>query len=181
MLNDHQPFEEWLLSEATLTPEETIELQEHLRSCESCRRLSLAWEGVEGLLNNSPVVSPAPGFIRRWEMRLAEERARAHRKQTLLILSFGAVGVLLSVLVLGILLLPIIQYPLPFVLIWTYQLVTSFYFVSSVGGALGTVLRAIYELMPPSLWVAICVAIGSLCVLWIVAYQKLTSPRRVML
>lgn len=181
MLNDHQHFEEWLFSAAALTPDEKTRLQEHLRSCESCRRLSYAWGDVEEQLMDSPLVSPAPGFTRRWEARLAGERVRAHRRQTIATLSLGAGVVLVLLSALGILLLPLIQYPLPYVLISVYQLVTSVYYVSSIGEALGTLLHTVYKLMPPTLWVAASVALGSMCLLWIVALQKLTSPRRVIL
>ncbi len=181
MLKDHQFFEERLLTEATLSPEEALQVQEHLQTCESCRRLSYAWEEVEEQLEKSPIVSPTPGFIRRWEVRLAEEQERIRRQQTTLILSFSLGGAVLSLLIVGFLLLPLLQSPYPYFLVWAYQVVTSFYFASSVSLALGTVIQTIYEIMPPTLWIAVFIATGALCALWIFTLQKLTSPRRVIL
>jgi predicted anti-sigma-YlaC factor YlaD len=181
MLKDHQYFEERLLTEATLSPEEAVQLQEHLQTCESCQRLSRAWREVEEQLVKSPVVSPAPGFIRRWQVRLMDEREKIRRRQTTLILSLCVGGAILSLLVVGFLLLPLIQSPYPYFLVWTYQVVTSIYFASSMSSALGTVMQTIYELMPPTLWIAVCIATGALCALWIFTIQKLTSPRRVIL
>ena len=181
MLKDHQYFEDRLLSEATLSPEEAFQLQEHLLTCDSCRRLSHAWGEVEDQLEKSPVVSPAPGFMRRWEARLVDEREEIHGRQTALILALCAGGAILSLVVVGYWLLPLIQAPLPFFLVWSYQFILSFYDASSIGAALGTVMRTIYALLPPTLWVAICIATGALCALWIFIIQKLTAPRRVTL
>jgi hypothetical protein len=44
---------------------------------------------------------------------------------------------------------------------------------------LGTVARTLFGLVPGSLWAAMLVALGSLMVIWIVSFRKLTSPRRV--
>ena len=179
MANNHLLIEEWLLSAANLTPQEHVQLQEHLNSCESCRQLSEAWQEVEYQLKAAPMRSPEPGFILRWQNRLAQEQQRSQRLQTVTVLALGVGAALSLVLLLGLLALPVIRNPLPYLMVWSYQLTTSFYFFSGVGRALGTVARTLFGLVPGTLWAAMLVALGSLMVIWIVAFRKLTSPRRV--
>jgi predicted anti-sigma-YlaC factor YlaD len=181
MANNHLLFEEWLLSAGSLTPEEHGTLQEHLKSCESCRQLSEAWQEVEYQLESAPMRSPEPGFTRRWQARLAQDQLRLQRRQSIYLLAFGG-GIALALLILiGVWAWPLVNNPLPYLMVWGYQLTTSFYFVSDVGRALGTVARALLGLVPGTLWVAMLVALGSLGVIWIVTFRKLTSPRRVII
>lgn len=181
MANNHLLIEEWLLSASDLTPEESHQLQEHLKSCESCRQLSEAWQEVEYRLKSAPMRSPAPGFTIRWQQRLVEDRSRRQRWQTISIFALGSGVALALLVVLGVWAWPVFQNPLPYLMLWSYQLTTAFYAISGVGQVLGTVTRAILRLVPGTLWVALLVALGSLGVVWIVAFRKLTSPRRVVL
>jgi predicted anti-sigma-YlaC factor YlaD len=179
MANNHPLIEEWLLSGSSLTPEEHVQLQEHLKSCESCRQLGEAWQETEYRLKSAPVASPQPGFTSRWQARLAQEQLRRQRLQTVYMLMLGGGVALGLVLLLGLFAWPIVGNPLPYLMVWSYRLTTSFYFFSGVGRALGTVARTLFGLVPGSLWVAMLVALGSLQVIWIVAFRKLTTPRRV--
>jgi predicted anti-sigma-YlaC factor YlaD len=179
MANNHLLIEEWLLSASSLTPEEHTLLQEHLKSCESCRQLSEAWQEVEYQLKAAPVRSPEPGFTSRWQGRLAQDRRRQQRLQTVYIFTLGGGIAMALILFLGVWAWPVVRSPLPYMMVWAYQLTTTFYLFSGIGRALGTVARTFVGLVPGTLWVAALVALGSLGVIWIVAFQKLTSPRRV--
>jgi len=181
MANNHLLIEEWLLSASSLTPEEHQLLQEHLKSCEDCRLLSEAWQEVEFRLKASPMRSPEPGFIDRWQLRLADDRLKQQRRQSLSTLALGGAAALVLLVILGVWAWPLLRDPLPYLMLWSYQLITTFYRISGVGQALGTVARAIFGLVPGTLWVALLVALGSLGVIWIVTFRKLTSPRRVIL
>lgn len=181
MANNHLLIEEWLLSASDLTPEESHQLQEHLKSCESCRQLSEAWQEVEYRLKSSPMRSPQAGFTARWQQRFVADRLRRQQWQTVSMLAVGG-GIALALLAtLAVWAWPVVQNPLPYLMLWVYRLTTIFYTLSGVGQALDTVVRAILRLVPGTLWVAILVALGSLGVIWIVAFRKLTSPRRVIL
>jgi hypothetical protein len=181
MANNHLLIEEWLLSASDLAPEQSQQLQEHLKSCESCRQLAEAWREVEYQLKTSPMRSPEPGFTARWQRRFVEDHLRRQKWQAISIMAVGGGAALALLTALAIWLIPVVQNPLPYLMLWSYQLTTTFYTVSGVGGALGTVVRAILRLVPGTLWVALLVALGSLGVIWIVAFRKLTSPRRVIL
>jgi len=180
MANNHLLIEEWLLSTSSLTPEEHTQLQEHLKSCESCRQLSEAWQEVDYQLKAAPMRSPEPGFTGRWQARLAQDQLRRGRRQAIYVLALGGGIALALILFLGVWAWPVIRNPLPYLMVWGYQLTTTFYFVDGVGRALGTVVRTLLGLVPGTLWVALLVALGSLGVIWIVAFRKLTSPRRVI-
>ena len=179
MANIHLPLEEWMLSGENLSSEEARLLQEHLDTCKSCQILSLSWTEVHTELVRATMKSPLPGFSRRWEARLATDRSRRDRKQgiTLFVLSAGFAFVLMTVL--GMWALPLLQAPLPFALLWVYQLATTYAYVTSIGAAIGTVVGKLYNLVPWTMWTALVVFSGSLGLLWIVTYRKLTSPWRV--
>ena len=96
---NHQPFEEWLLSDENLTPEEEQALQAHLETCEECPQLIEAWQEVRSEIRRLPEVAPAPGFSKRWEARLEAERIRRQRRLTWFLLALsglGAIGVALG-------------------------------------------------------------------------------------
>ena len=180
MANNHLLIEEWLLSASSLTPEEHVLLQEHLKSCESCRQLSDAWQEVEYQFKVAPMRSPEPGFTGRWQTRLAEHQLRLQRRQAIYVLALGGGIALVLLAFLGVWAWPLVRNPLPYLMVWGYQLTTTFYFFSGVGQALSTVVRTLLGLVPGTLWVALLIALGSLGVIWIVAFLKLTSPRRVI-
>jgi hypothetical protein len=77
----HQPFETWILDQGTLSCEEQRTLQAHIENCEQCRRLDRRWQAVRNELRARPMVSPAAGFSKRWQVGLAERHAREQRRQ----------------------------------------------------------------------------------------------------
>ena len=135
---------------------------------------------MEYQLKSAPLRSPEPGFTNRWQARLAQDQLRFQRRQSIYMLALGSGVALALVILIGVWAWPLIKNPLPYLMVWGYQLTTSFYFFSDVGRALGTVARALVGLVPGTLWVAMLVALGSLGVIWIVAFRKLTSPWRVI-
>jgi len=177
----HQPFEDWLLSEATLSLEENQALREHLQTCESCRKISTALQGVDHQLHKAPTFSPAPGFSQRWMARLVADQVKRKRRQTFLILLFSVGGAGLLFAIVGLALIPYIEFPMPAILAWVYRLVTMFSTVSSTVNVITTVVTTVFEVVPLTLWIGILVALASLSALWIVAFQQLTSPRRITL
>jgi anti-sigma factor RsiW len=176
---NHQPFEDWLLSRETLSPEEAEQLQEHLQNCQACTLLSVALREVDRELHAAPVLSPAPGFADRWMRRLEAERRQLHRRQTFIVmfLSIGGAMSLLALLLLAI--FPVLRSPLPVFLAYVYELTSSFTVASVLGRALATVLKVLFDMIPATQWAAIWVAFAGLGALWIVAMHRLILPRRV--
>lgn len=101
---DHQLFESWLFESKQLNPQQKLQLETHLSSCKHCRDLASAWQHVETQLNQSVMVSPDPGFAKRWKASLPSRKI-AHQKEDgrrwLLELSGGAALTLLVLIVLN--------------------------------------------------------------------------------
>jgi len=74
---NHRPFEDWLLEDQNLTNEQERELQAHLRTCTSCAAIAES----NLALHSTRTVSPAEGFVSRFEMRLAEQRKATRIRQ----------------------------------------------------------------------------------------------------
>jgi anti-sigma factor RsiW len=177
---NHLPFEEWLLSTETLSPDETRQLQDHLQNCQACTLLSVALREVDRELHAAPVYNPAPGFVSRWQAHLKAERLQHHRRQTFIVMFLSIGGAMSLLTLLALAAFPVLRSPLPVLLAFLYELTSTFTFASAIGEALITVMKAVFEIIPATQWAAIWVALAGLGVLWIVALQRLTMPRRVI-
>jgi anti-sigma factor RsiW len=96
---NHQPFEDWLLSDEALDPEQETNLRQHLTGCPKCTTLSQALQSVEQEMKRAPQVSPTPGFTGRWQARLAEKRAQKQRRLVWWAIGFNlsaALGIFLA-------------------------------------------------------------------------------------
>jgi hypothetical protein len=174
MANDHQLFEEWLFSDESLYPDDSSSLEDHLKGCEPCRSLSVAWGEVEKQINRTPRVSPSPGFADRWQMRLAADQLKRHRRQALSILFFSVIGAAVLIVLLAAILAPAFKSPLPLLMVWAYQFVSLILFASLLGDALLTFTRTVFGVIPSSFWIGFLVTVGSLGLVWILAFRKLT-------
>ncbi len=103
---NHQPYENWILDEIQLTPQEEDSLNQHLKECQGCYQLSNSWNKVRAQIKSTPV-KPAPaGFVRRWNEQLATRQKDQERRQarTLFIsLASGAGAIMIA---LAVILLP---------------------------------------------------------------------------
>ena len=176
---NHLPFEDWLLSGETLSPEEAGQLQEHLQNCQACTLLSVALREVDQELHAAPVLMPTPGFANRWMSRLQAERRQLHRRQTFLVMFLSIGGAMSLLALLSLAVFPVLRSPWPVFLAYLYELTSSFTVASVLGEALATVLKAVFEIIPPTQWAAIWVAFAGLCALWVVAMHRLILPRRI--
>jgi anti-sigma factor RsiW len=77
---NHQPFEEWLLSEEPLDETQAQALQAHLDQCQECAPLAQAWKSVRYELSQAPEAAPALGFTQRWQTRQAQRRFERQRR-----------------------------------------------------------------------------------------------------
>ena len=140
---NHQPFETWIYNEERLEPEEQQKLNDHLQSCEDCRRLSLALEGVRQTFSAAPSPAPAPGFTQRWQARLAGHKQMVQQRR-MWILTLALFG-LASLISLGILLLQFGQ------INWFYeisQIIANFSLFAARINQIWVVFRSINETLP---------------------------------
>jgi hypothetical protein len=129
---NHQPYEDWILDEVQLTPQEQDSLNEHLKECHECFKLSHSWNKVRAQIKSEPV-KPAPvGFVQRWNSNFADRQKQQERRQarTLFIsLASGAGAIMIA---LAVILLP------------------DFSFISLIVGFLSTIVKVFSGI--ESLW-----------------------------
>lgn len=83
-MNDHHYYESLIFSDEPLDDSERKSLADHLESCESCRGLQEGWESCASLFMDAQAVSPASGFVDRWDehyqQKRAEETGKTYRR-----------------------------------------------------------------------------------------------------
>ncbi len=178
---NHQPFEEWLLYSETLSPEDAKSLKEHLSLCADCQMLADALQAVESELRHTIALEPAPGFASRWLARLEVDRIKYNRRQTLGIMLFCIGGAMAFVMLLALQLTPLVGSSGPILLALAYEFISTFALVAVFGQAFFTLTRTLFQLLPPTQWAAIFLAMACLGMVWVVSLQRLTSTRRVVL
>ena len=174
---NHLPFNDWLLSNAILTPEQDELLQDHLRNCVECRQTHQSLIEVSHIFYNSAQVEPLPGFSHRWQERYDSLQER-HKKRNAWIL-FGVAGGM-AILFLSMLfwsLSSLINSPVvvltSLVYLWTYSQV----FLKDMGQLL--LISVKYLPTISALGILLFTGFSSMVmVLWIVTYRRLTAKRR---
>ena len=180
---NHQPFETWLLSDETLSPENACALEAHLRTCTHCQQLQDGWLGVADTFDAVPDVEPAPGFVNRWQAHLEAdrqmERVALYRWQSWIMLILIANVVAGLVFWLGTQVITTFESPTQFVLFWVYRLASTLTFATAAQNILMTLLRTLTSIVPAGFWVALAAGLGASTVVWIVSITSLASlPRR---
>ena len=180
---NHQPFENWLLSEEPLPEDDERALREHLADCDRCNGIEDAWLDVVSLFAEVPEVEPAPGFVNRWQANLEAERAAAkamrQRWQSWIVLVLIANGAALALILTGVQLFRTYTSLSDFVLSWVYRAATLMVVANGFQNAFMTLIRTIPGLIPTAWWIGIALTLSVSTLLWIVSMAKLTSlPRR---
>lgn len=175
---NHRPFEDWLLDDLALSPEQKRELDVHLRTCKSCTALAEA----NLALRAARVVGPAPGFTVRWQERLVLAR-QAQRRRTLIgTLVFSIGGLLLLALLAGPTIASILGSPA----VWISNLVQGALFLYTLlmaaREAVPILLHVLPNFLPPFAWLVMISTVAGLGLLWSVSLWRLThAPQGVQL
>lgn len=175
----HLPFEDWVLDRNDLSPEEERTLQEHLQNCPSCREFDESLREMESRLKAQTMISPNPGFTQRWQMRLAQERARIQMRQTRVFLAATLGGAVLLLLAMGILLIPVLRSPYPYLLAIAYQLTQIVSFINGTVDIATSLIGAILKVVPPLIWIGLFGVATFLMVLWLTAFRLYIYPSRI--
>lgn len=174
---NHQPFEEWLLADDPLSPEQNRALEDHLQTCASCPPLAEAWSAVREELETAPQAAPAPGFGQRWQAHLVKKQAREHRRRLWLAGGSGLVlmagSIILAVPLLARLSLTEILVQL------VYGLSLLFVKASQIGVLLGTTFNGIFVVIPIAAWVMVATSLSLLGLLWAFTMWKIIIPKGV--
>ena len=84
---NHQPYENWILDEIKISPEEKTSLNEHLKECPDCYKLYHSWNKVQVQLRTAPVKNAPSNFVPKWKTEFAMRQKEQEKRQarTLLI------------------------------------------------------------------------------------------------
>jgi hypothetical protein len=177
---NHQPFENWLLSEEPLSIEQSRALKEHLDTCERCCQIDSSWDGVQSLIQEAPVLVPAPGFTLRWQERQALQRRKNQQRQSwiLFVITGGIAAALLAAL--GISILSVIKEPDQLLIFSVYRLVTLLIDVEAAGGFLSLLIKSLVSAVPLATWMGLIGLASMISVLWFVLFKRLIMQRRVV-
>ena len=167
---NHRPFEDWLLQDQPLTPEQKHELQSHLRVCTSCTAIAES----NLALHSTQKVAPAAGFAERFQARLIQRRREQRWRQAIgsLVLVIGGVGLLYWLA--G----PLVQEMMRSPAEWITAVVGYFLFIltsiqawSEAGWVL---LRVVPNFISPSGWIVLLFMVSGLTILWMFSIRRFT-------
>jgi len=166
----HQPFEEWLLNETSLTMEQKRELDLHVRSCAYCS--ALMETGVA--LHSVKMVAPADGFTARFQARLAERKIANHRRRVWGAILFLIGGLSFLLWLAAPSLFAFLSSPATWIaglVEWGIFLVTTFQAMTQAGEVL---LHVVPSFVPPFAWMIIVSALAGISLLWAVSIWRFT-------
>jgi hypothetical protein len=173
---DHRPFEDWLLEDKVLIPDEKRALNAHLRDCTSCTALA----EVDLALKSVRVAEPATGFSDRFQIRLAA-RKRVIQQRNLwgfLIL----VACVLNLLACGA--WPFVKYiahaPVDALTAWLSSVLSFWASLQAVLNAGVVLFKVMPGFVPAYIWIVVLFAAGGWSLLWVFSLMKFTKfPRGV--
>lgn len=166
----HQPFEEWLLNETSLTPEQKRELDLHVRSCASCSALL----ETEMVLRSAKMVAPAEGFTTRFQARLAERKLVESRRRVWGAVLFLIGGLFFLVWLAGPSIVNLLASPETWIVSlveWGIFTITTLQALSQAGSVM---LRMLPDFVPPFVWMILISAFAGTSLLWSVSIWRFT-------
>ena len=95
-----EQYTEWmsLAQDGMLNSTQTRLLHAHLAACPPCRRQWEAMTLVSQILRAAPMVAPAPGFVARFQARLAYREEQRRRALIWILLGIGALALVVLAL-----------------------------------------------------------------------------------
>ncbi|MBN2257868.1 MAG: hypothetical protein JW704_08585 [Anaerolineaceae bacterium] len=173
---NHQPFERWLLDGAALNPAQQAQLQKHLNSCKTCRRLSCNLPRMEQKLFATPPAQPRSGFAQRFQNSLAARQAARQRRQIWSMI-FSGLSVGLAIYIYQI--LPDLS-RLSIGTIFSSLINNILTLISSLlhlGQISNYVLMGIPPSIPLAVWVSLTTVFLILSLIWVLALGRILAPK----
>ena len=164
----HQPFEEWLLNDMPLGSDQKRELDLHVRSCAYCA--ALAETGMA--LHSVKMVSPADGFVARFQIRLAAHKLAERRQRFWGAILFAFMGLALLLWLLAPSVVSFIASPATWITTfveWGVFLITT---VNAMFQAGSVLLRIVPGFLSPFMWMIMVSAVAGLSLLWSVSIWR---------
>lgn len=159
---NHRPFEDWLLDDQPLDPQQQRDLQDHLRSCLACSAIAES----NMALHTTHRIAPASGFSDRFALRLGRRREEQRWQQIIGTLVLVLAGLVLTLVIAG----PSLQEAVTSPADWITAVVGYFLFmvtsvrVFSEAGAV--LLRVLPGFISPAGWFVTVFAFAGLSLVW---------------
>jgi hypothetical protein len=174
---NHQPFEQWLLADEPLNPDQYTALQGHLQVCESCRKLSASWSEVKQLFQSTPVVQPASGFVARWRTRSEKYREleiqKKQNQQTWMVFGLTTTGTILLFIVMVSQLTTYFNSPSEIFVYWMGQMMGLLSNINALREIVVILFGTILSAIPVSYWLISFSTFTALCLVWILSLRHL--------
>jgi hypothetical protein len=169
---EHQPFENWIIDELELTPEQNEALAAHTKVCSHCRILQTSLEQVRVQIETSPAAIPSPGFSQRFQKNLEERRLRQQLQIRRLFL-FLVLGAGLSFFAW---LAVIVSTTSPAdLLVAGVQTITQLFVNFDVfQQTFLTVIKSVPIVVPLALWIAITCSFVFLSLVWAISVWRIS-------
>ena len=167
---NHRPFEDWLLDDQLLTPDQARDLQAHIRDCDSCSAIAES----NLALRSARLTSPAPGFTTRWQQRLFAAREAQRRRARIGSLVFALGGLVFLALLTGPTLLSLIDSPARWIASLVTVLLYAYTLLVAVLEAGSILFRVLPGFVPPFIWLVLVSAFSGLALLGSVSIWRLT-------
>jgi hypothetical protein len=173
---NHRPFEDWLLNETPITPEQKRELDLHVRTCAYCT--ALVETGM--VLKTVKKASPQAGFAARFEARLAVRKATERRRRYLGSILFTAGGFALLMWLASPYLLTFFSAPATWISVSVDWMVFIFTTAHALGQAGSVLIRVIPDFLSPFAWMILLSALAGISLLWTISiWRFVKAPRGV--
>lgn len=171
---NHQPFEDWLLNEKPITPEQKRELDLHMRTCAYCA--ALAQTGLA--LKSVKKASPQAGFTNRFQARLAERKLAEQRRRLWGSVFFTVGGLVLILWITSPWLYTFFSAPATWIAAlvqWGVFILTTIEALAQAGSVF---VRIIPDFLSPFAWMVLLSAIAGISLLWTVSIWRFVRVPR---
>ncbi|MEO8357332.1 MAG: hypothetical protein ABI621_15605 [Chloroflexota bacterium] len=171
---NHQPFEDWLLNDMTMTQEQKRELDMHVRTCAYCG--ALVDTGIA--LRSVKKSSPQPGFAVRFETRLAARKLAERRRRLLGSIVFTAGGLALLMWLVSPYLATFLAAPATWIsalVEWVVFIITTIQALAQAGSVL---LQVAPAFLSPFIWMILVSAFAGISLLWSISIWRFVRVPR---
>lgn len=171
---NHRPFEDWLLNETPITPEQKRELDMHVRTCAYCS--ALVETGMA--LKTVKKAAPQAGFTARFEARLAARKAVEQRRRYWGSILFTAGGLLLLIWLGSPYLLSFFSAPAAWISVvvdWVIFIVTT---LQAIGQAGPVIVDIVPAFLSPFAWMILISALAGIGLLWTISIWRFVRVPR---
>lgn len=125
-----------------------------------------AWQEVEMTFRSAGMVGPLPGFVDRWNQRLAMERMREERKQATVLVVTNIVIALGFLALVGLQIVPSMLAGHTLLTLWVNLVARLVVLLKMFSGVAETLLRTLPSIIPVSWWLTGLGVLGALVVVW---------------